>query len=204
MARVTKNLQLQNVFGSYVKVVEPGKKFDNTGLEYSMQIIIPKDHPQIDELKDAITDCLKEGFPKLSAAQKQSLKKGLRDSDAEGRSEEFDYLKNTYFLNAKRPESFGPVPCFDRSARPIVPTHDTLYSGCLLNVSVSIFTFDAAASKGVSCGLNGVQIVDNTLPRWDGTVAASNMFTALPGAEPMGSFQSLSADAQADDDDIPW
>ena len=206
MARVTKKLQLKNVLGSYVKVVEPGKNFDGTKLEYGMQIVIPKDHPQLEELKSAIVSVLKEAFPNLTPAQKAALKKGLRDNDEEGHSETFDYLKNTMFINAKRPESFGPVPCFDRAARPMVPTHETVFSGCLMNVSITIFSFNAPASKGVSCGLDGIQIVDNNRDRWDGQSNANNLFAPLPGAEEDSGFAAVAAEAETEtaEDDIPW
>lgn len=207
MARVTKKIKLDNVYGSYVKIVEPGSKFDGNGFEYSMQVVIPKDHPQLDELKKTITEILKEAFPKLSAGQKAGLKKGLRDNDEEGRAEDFPYLANTMFINSKRAESFGPVPVFDKAARPIEPTHETLYSGCKVNVILSIFSFDTNASKGISCGLEGIQIVDNTLERWDGRANPGSMFAALPGAEADSGFSAVSDDApdsQNEDDDIPW
>jgi hypothetical protein len=200
MARVSKKLTLKNVKLSYVKVAEPGDKFDGSGKEYSCQVIIDKDSPDYAALIKARNALLKEAFPKVTAGQKASMRMGVRDADEEGRSEEYDYLKNCAFFNAKRREDFGPVPCFDRRARPMVPTFDTIFSGMVANVQVTMFSFDTPQAKGVSFGLDAIQVVDNTnVDRWDGQ------------SDPAAWFSSLEDDDKAEevagveeDDDIPW
>lgn len=205
MARVTKHIKLEGVRASYAKVVNPGPKFDGSGMEYSMQVVIPKDHKQLDDLKKVISACIREAFPKLTAPQKQALKLGLRDNDAEGRSEQYPYLQGTMFINAKRPESFGPVPLFDRRAMPLEATSENIYSGCLVNVNLTIFTFDTAGSRGISCGLNGIQVIDNNCERWDGSVDPNSMFQSVAGSEEDAGFGGIDApEEEGIDDEIPW
>jgi len=202
MARSSKKITLKNVRLSYVKVAEPGDKFDGSGKEYSCQVIVDKDSPDYKELIKARNALLKEAFPKVTAGQKASMRMGVRDADEEGRSEEHEYLKNCAFFNAKRREDFGPVPCFDRRARPLVPTFDTIFSGMIANVQLTMFTFDTPQSKGVSFGLDAIQVVDNTnVERWDGQSDPAAGFSAL---EDEDKPETVAAGASEEEDDIPW
>ena len=49
----------------------------------------------------------------------QTLKLAIRDADAENKVDKYPYMENCLFMNARRPESFGPVPIFNRAAQPI-------------------------------------------------------------------------------------
>lgn len=201
-ARVSKRIKLNNVNLSYVKLVEPGETYDKTGVEYSCQVVMKKTHPQYGELMGTTSSILKEAFPNATTAQKRAMKTLVRDADEEGKAEEHSYLEGCVFFNVKRRASFGPPPVFDRRAAPIVPTVDTLYSGMVANVMLTIYSFSGSQSKGIACGIDGVQIVDNqTAERWDNRVDAGAGFTALDN----DSFQSVAAGADAEeDDDIPW
>ena len=205
MARVTKRFKLNNARLSYVKLVEPGDTFDGTGKEYSCQVVIPKTHDQYRELVECRNSILQEAFPKATTAQKKSMKILLRDADEEGKSEEQSYLQGCIFFNAKRRESFGPVPCFDRRAAPMVPTNDTIYSGMVANVMLTLYSYDTQ-SKGVACGIDGVQVVDNqTAERWDNRADVGGAFEALdPDDVKNPRSAPVTADVEEGDDDIPW
>jgi len=205
MARVTKRFKLNNVRLSYVKLVEPGDTFDGTGKEYSCQVVMSKDHPQYDELVDVRNQILREAFPKATTSQKKAMKVLLRDADEEGKSEEQSYLEGCIFFTAKRRESFGPVPCFDRRAAPMVPTQDTIYSGMVANVMLTLYSFDTQ-SKGVACGIDGVQVVDNqNAERWDNRADVASAFDALDPDDVKNTKSApVAVDVEEGDDDIPW
>ena len=176
MAKSSRKLTIRNVVASYVKIVKPGQKMDNSGMEYSCQLVIPKDHAQVAEVQNAIMDVLNEAFP---GENYQSMRKGLRDSDAEGKD---GMMENTFFMNVKRPESFGPLAVYNRGGQPITPTNENIFSGCIINAVVSIYSFNTGGSRGVACGIEGVQIVDNVnVQRLDGTVDLGSAFQPLEG-----------------------
>jgi len=206
MARVSKRIKLNNVRISYAKLVEPGDTFDGSGKEYSCQVVMPKTHAQYQELIDCRNSILLDAFPKATKAQKMSMKTLVRDADEEGKSEEQSYLLGCVFFNAKRRESFGPVPVFDRRAAPMVPTNDTIYSGMIANVMLTLYSFDNQQSKGVACGIDGLQVVDNqTAERWDNRTDVSSAFDALdPDDVKNPRSAPVTADVEEGDDDIPW
>jgi hypothetical protein len=86
---------IKDVIGSYVYLREP-RENQNGEKDYSMQIIIPKDHPQIEQIKKAITEVAKEHFgEKIKLSM---LKIPLCDGDTEIDTSEY---QNCYFFNAK-------------------------------------------------------------------------------------------------------
>ena len=86
---------IKDVIGSYVYLREP-RENQNGEKDYSMQIIIPKDHPQIEQIKHAIVEVAKEHFGEK--IKMSMLKIPLRDGDAERDSPEY---KGCYFFNVK-------------------------------------------------------------------------------------------------------
>ena len=71
---------IKDVIGSYVYLRE-ARENQNGEKDYSMQVIIPKDHPQVEQIKKAITEVAKEHFgEKIKLSM---LKIPLRDGDTE-------------------------------------------------------------------------------------------------------------------------
>lgn len=67
---------------------------------------------------------------------------------------------------------------------------EDVYAGMGVNAYVGCFTYDTQLNKGVSFGLNAIQIADATLPRLDGRLAPQHVFTpigetAAPAASPV-------------------
>ena len=71
---------IKDVIGSYVYLRE-ARENQNGEKDYSMQIILPKNHPQVEQIKKAITEVAKEHFgEKIKLSM---LKIPLRDGDTE-------------------------------------------------------------------------------------------------------------------------
>ena len=86
---------IKDVIGSYVYLRE-ARENQNGEKDYSMQIILPKNHPQVEQIKKAITEVAKEHFgEKIKLSM---LKIPLRDGDTEKDTPEY---QNCYFFNAK-------------------------------------------------------------------------------------------------------
>ena len=69
---------IKDVIGSYVYLREP-RENQNGEKDYSMQIILPKDNPKVEQIKKDITEVAKEHFgEKIKLSM---IKIPLRDGD---------------------------------------------------------------------------------------------------------------------------
>ncbi|MGI9570433.1 MAG: ssDNA-binding protein [Desulfobulbia bacterium] len=212
MARASKEITLNNVMLSYCNLVEPVKNIQGDGMEYSTQVVISKDHPQLKELIGTITEIAGKAFPDKPMGQ---LKIILRDNDTEGYADKYDYLKNTMFMNVRRQVKQGQVPVVNRQNKQVLPlTNDALFSGCIVNILLSVYSYDMPTAKGVTASVNLVQIVDNVnVERLGNSVDVENTFKPLEPDENIDNFQpkaeeeavvEATADAPADETALPW
>lgn len=58
------------------------------------------------------------------------------------------------------------------------------YAGATVRASITAFAYDRPESKGVSFGLNNLQLIDGTTPRLDGRKAADDEFEADASLQP--------------------
>ena len=148
---------LHNVRASFVHVFKP-YSFEGQDPRYSCQFIMPKDHPELSKLRQAITEAAREKWGQKLADErfKAKLKLPLRDGDdyVDEHPERDEYV-GTFFFNAnsktRRPQLFKP----DKTQ--LLEEDDMLHSGDYVNVVLSTFAFDTSGNRGVAMGLNGVQ-----------------------------------------------
>jgi hypothetical protein len=190
---------MRNVIGSYMNVLQPKRMSNDDGsegdLKYSLQIVIPKDHPQLGALKEEIMRVKKEAFPNA----KGPMKLGLRDADEEGHND--PRMAGMMFINASAREQYKPQ-VIDRAGRALTSS-DEIYSGCLINVSFDIYAYGkqpGSKSKGVTAGLRNVQLVERR-ERWDGRSSAADDFGVENDFESGGAQVS---GAVEETDDVPW
>ena len=148
-------IKLKNVRLSYVNVFKARAMNEGQEPKYSTQIIIPKDHSQIKELKKSIVEAAKEEFPKLIKDNKLpvKIKSPLRDGDEE-REDEPEVYGGMYFFNTTNRNRPTVV---DRDTTPLTEDDNVIYSGCYANVIIDIKAYDTAGNKGVTAYLGGVQ-----------------------------------------------
>ncbi len=146
---------------------------------YSMCLMIPDNHPQLKEVKEAIDAAMAKGIAtgKFSKANTTSanFKHPLHDGTAEHATDERPaHYKGHMYVNANQkggqPGIVGPdlQPLMDSSC---------LYSGAYYNVEINFYPFDTK-SKGVGCGLNNVMFVKDG-DRLDGRQNAEAAFAGL-------------------------
>lgn len=188
----------QNVRCSYVFIEEPrkpSKDDDDDGNsskkgKYSVQILIPKNDPQVKKAKALAIKVAKEKFGEK--VKLGMLKMPLRDGDEERDSEEYEGM---YFLNANSSKKPGIVNKANEPA-----DADDLeqygYSGCYFHVSVNFYGFKVEGNKGVAVGLNNVML-RKAGQRLDGSTSASDDFEEF--AEEGGDDDF---DDDFDDDDL--
>jgi hypothetical protein len=152
MARVSKRIVLKNVRFSFLSVFRP--KEDLQGRKrYSTTILIPKDHPQVSEVKSAIKSIIDECWKGKTAGLHNPLRDGDDKNDSNYGREGY---AGHYFLNASTPEERAP-DVVDASLNKANPADWN--SGDYGNVSVVFYDFDVTTKKGVGCGLGNVQLV---------------------------------------------
>lgn len=175
---------LQNVRCSFVFVQEPRKGDNGEKGKYSLQPIIPKDHPQVKNIKAAIKAAAESKFG--SNVKMGMLKLPLRDGDEEREGEEY---KNCYFLNANSSRKPGVV---NRNNEPADQDdfEEYCYSGAYFHVSLNFYAYNYEGKKGVAVGLQNVMLRKKG-DRLDGSTSATSEFAGF-------------ADDETSNDDNDW
>lgn len=141
---------LQNVRFAYCHVFEK----DELNGKYSIRIIIPKNHPQVADLKNAVKAAAVEGQSRLAGKQVR-MSDILHDGDVEAKGPEFE---GAYYINAKSKNKPGVVKANTTGMGGVVEITDPaeFYSGCWGHASVTFFAFNTAGKSGLGCALNNV------------------------------------------------
>ena len=184
---------IKDVIGSYVYLRE-ARENQNGEKDYSMHIILPKNHQQVEQIKKAITEVAKEHFgEKIKLSM---LKIPLRDGDTE--KENSPEYKNCYFFNAKAKKQPQIVNKYNEFASE-KDLDDYCYSGATFCVSVNFYAFDKNGNRGVSAALNAVMLRKQT-ERIDGSVNAQAEFGEFAEKPAQGGdFGGLDDSEFADD-----
>lgn len=143
---------------SYANVFEPTAMQDGQTPKYNVSIIISKsDTKTVEAIKKAIEAAKEAGKSKIADKNGKipvNLKTPLRDGDEE-RPDDPAY-ENSYFINANSERKPGIV---DRYLNPIM-SRDDFYSGCYGRASINFYAFNVN-SKGIACGLNNLQKLED-------------------------------------------
>lgn len=144
------------VRGSYVNVFQPRANELSGKNEYSMMLLIPKSDKATMARLNAAIEVAKE--KKWGVKIPNGLKITLRDGDAEFPNDA-TYAGN-YFVNVKSDTKPGVV---DRDLQPIIDATEFV-SGDYCKASLNAYGFDTKGNKGVSFGLNNLQVWEKGEP----------------------------------------
>lgn len=155
---------------SYAHVFEPVAANEGEKPKYSVSILIDKDDKAlIKQINDAVEAAAQQGKDsKFGGKVPKNLKLPLRDGDEE--REDDPAYENKYFLNAS---SFRKVGILDETGQDIIDPDD-FYSGCYGRFSVNFYPFNVSGNKGVACGLNNLQKLEDGERLSGGSSAASD------------------------------
>jgi len=153
---------------SYLNVFEPKAINEGDTPKYGVSLIIPKkDKATIKKIEKAIQDALEEGkTSKFGGKIPKGFKNPLRDGDEE--REDDEVYAGCMFVNANSPRKPGLV---DENLDPVMDK-GVMYSGCYGRASVNFYAFNSNGNKGVACGLNNLQKLE------DGEALGANISTA--------------------------
>lgn len=142
---------------SYCHVWEPAAMEGAADKKYSVSVIIPKTETElIDRINKAINVAKENGkSSKFGGKIPANLKLPLRDGDKD-RPEDEAYA-GSFFLSASSKTKPGIV---DKDRQPIIDETE-VYSGVYGRVSLNFYPFNANGSKGVACGLNHIQKLED-------------------------------------------
>jgi len=145
---------LRGVRLSYLFAFKP--RVTDKGVEvFQASLIIPKNHPQVDEVKTAIQKTRDESWPD-PAKRPNGLKNPLRDGDTERSNDEA--YKGAFFIGANRyKESQGAPRLIDAQMQPASPEYWN--SGDFANVKVDFFTYNKPENKDVGASLVAIQFL---------------------------------------------
>jgi Protein of unknown function (DUF2815) len=149
-------IKLKNVRLSYAnlfKARRSDKKDPTSKMKYSTALLIPKSHPQMQELRDAIEENGVEKFGKKWAGMVEE-KNPIKDGDAKKFADDPAY-KGMWVINAN---SERKPQIVDRHVQPITDEEE-IYSGCWVNATFNVYAFEGETNKGVTFGLNNIQLV---------------------------------------------
>jgi hypothetical protein len=161
---------------SYVKVFE-GEINKSGRRVWGLTVLIKKDSPQIPAINEAIKAAKIRDAEKVG---KTGIKLPLLDGDALDDDGEFKYEKPEHrgcFMlrcgNYKRRPSV-----VDQSVQPIIDP-EKIYSGCYGNVRISFYGYNSGTNRGISPGLESVQLVREGERLGNGPADPSELFTSV-------------------------
>lgn len=142
---------IKNVRFAYVHVFEKDEMAD----KYTVRILIPKNSPQLGDIKACIAAACAAGSAKLGGKQ-VPWNKVLHDGDIEAKGKDH---AGHYYLNAKSTNKPGVVKVNPTGigGKTMAITDETeFYSGCYGWADVGFFAFNQGVNSGISVGLNNL------------------------------------------------
>lgn len=153
---------------SYANVFTPKASVEGGAPKYSVSIIIPKsDKESIAKIQKAFEDTKAAAASYFGGTVPKGLKGGLRDGDEE---KDDPAYAGCYFINANSAQKPGVV---DVDLNPILDQSE-FYSGCYGRASITFYPYNAQGSKGIACGLNNVQKLEEGEKLGGATSAAAD------------------------------
>lgn len=159
---------------SYMNVFKPKVNTQNGKTQFSAVVLVPKKAsdkcPEPDKIKAtldaAIADAAAEKFGSKIPA---TLRRPLRDGDAEVTDDGSPKYAGYWFMNAYADEDRGPVLFHGANPpRHIVPDDEKKWrSGDWGFVKINFYGYDTAGNKGVGAGLKSIRFTKHDTPLGD-------------------------------------
>lgn len=123
--------------------------------KFSATFLLPKTHPAIKDIQNAIEQVAKEKWADKGEAIlkkiKAELKLCLKDGDLK---EEYEGFTGNYYLSANN--KIRPY-VVDRDKTQLNPDSGVIYAGCYVNAVIDIWAMDNKYGKRICASLSGVQ-----------------------------------------------
>ena len=157
---------------------------------FSMNILFDdaaQKSPEYAAMKKEVAAVVKEKWP---TGAPSGLRSPFRDA---GEKDYAGYEAGVIYINPWSKQKPGIVD----GRLQDVHAADDVFPGQLVKATIRPFAYDNSGNKGVSFGLQNVQIVKADMPRLDGKKAANSDFDALDETDPDNGSE-ISDNAEAD------
>ena len=190
----------EKIRASYVNIFQPRMNDLNGKEEYSVMLLIPKSAKNT--LKSINRACKAAIEKKWKGKPPANLRMPLRDGDEpddDGNKRAPEYLGH-YFMNVRGDRAPGIV---DQKRNALVNSTE-LVSGDYVRVSLNAFGYAQKGNKGVSLGLNNVQLVSKGEPLGNFTRAEDDFDELEDDDDLMDGLMENDDVFSDEDDDIPF
>jgi len=136
---------------------------------FSMTLLIPKD-ADLAELKAAAEEAALKKWPKKDTWKNLKLQFPFHDgntkgkTDAEGNFRPYKGYEDTIVINVKRPAKNGAPVVVQANPHLSVTDPAEIYGGRWCRAQIGAFAYEHAGNRGVSFGLNMVQLLEHDEP----------------------------------------
>ena len=150
-------LLLKNVRLAFPNLFEATTVAGEGKPRYSATLLIPADHPQIDEIRAAQSAIAYGKWGAKAAAIVRGLDKqdklALHDGDTKSK---YDGFPGNFFISAAAQENAAPT-VIDRDRSPLSARSGRPYAGCMVNASIELWAQDNSYGQRVNAQLRGIQ-----------------------------------------------
>lgn len=154
---------------------------------FSATLILPPDHPQLQEIKDKQDVVAQAKWGAKAAAIVKGLDKqdklALHDGDTKVK---YDGFAGNFFISSSAQDN-APPTVIDRDRSPLSARSGRPYPGCYVNASIELWAQDNGYGQRINAQLRGIQFYRD-----------GDSFSAGRPAE-SDEFEDVSAGADADD-----
>jgi hypothetical protein len=176
---------LQNVRLSFPNLFAPKVSTDdngNTTSRFGVALILPKDHPQIQEVRKAMRtaaiDKWKDKGNEIFDVLVRTDKVCLRDGDLKT---EWQGFAGNLFISANSKTKPMVVDADKRTA--LRPQDGRPYAGCYAHASIEIWCQDNKNGKRINASLLAVMFAKHAEPFAGGSLPTDDEFESVPEAE---------------------
>lgn len=152
---------------------------------YSAKFIVPPDHPQLKELRDAISAVAKEKWADKAEGVLKLLKEDKKVAFLEGpyrnkkTGEVYDGFDGNYTLSVRNGGASPVRPStFDAQNREVTQADGVIYNGCYVDASIELYAQDNNYGRRINCSLRGVRFAGHGESFGGGTKASADEFGA--------------------------
>lgn len=144
---------------------------------FSAAFIIAANHPQLNEIRQAMETMGKEKWgakwPQVKKEIEAKDRTALHDGDTKA---DYEGYAGNCFISARNKTRITVV---DRDRTPLVQADGRPYAGCYVNASIELWCQDNNYGKRINASLRGVQFVKDGEPFAGGGVATEDEFDDL-------------------------
>lgn len=175
---------------AFPAIITPEEHTNDDGsksLKYVVTMLFPKG-TDLKAMKDLAREARDERWPKADDPKRKNLRNPFVDGD----TKDWDGYEGCTAVKALSKYKPGLV---NAAAQPILDPAE-VYGGCYARAQINAWAYDAKGNRGISFGLNHIQILRSGEP-FGNRERAEDVFDAVAGSEKAENY-----DSEGDADDI--